>query len=192
MRENRELQRQARERLRGKWALSLGCSLFYFLITGAAGSTRAGIISLVLGGPATLGTCFVFLSIARGKDPPFGDVFEGFRRFFDALLAYLVVTVLVVLWTLLLVIPGIIAALSYSMTFFVLADEPATGALEAWKKSRDMMRGNRWKLFCLFCRFIGWAFLSLLTMGVGFLWLFPYVQTSLACFYDDVRPIQSG
>ena len=95
--------------------------------------------------------------------------------------------IFILLWTLLLIIPGIIATYSYAMTFFIIADDPQAGALEAIGRSKEMMRGHRWKLFCLFLRFIGWSLLCLLTFGIGFLWLTPYMQTSLAHFYDDVR-----
>jgi uncharacterized membrane protein len=74
------------------------------------------------------------------------------------------------------------------MTFFVMADNPGIGAIEAIDRSKKMMRGRRWKLFCLYCRFIGWAVLAVIfTLGIGFLWLEPYMRTSIARFYDDLR-----
>ena len=79
------------------------------------------------------------------------------------------------------------AALAYSQAFFILADRPATGAYESIQLSVRMMVGFKWKKFCLGCRFIGWGLLGILTCGIGWLWLYPYMMTSNAKFYDDIR-----
>jgi uncharacterized membrane protein len=88
---------------------------------------------------------------------------------------------------LLLIVPGIIAAISYSQTFYILADDPGMDAISAIDKSKKMMRGYKWKYFCLGLRFIGWALLCILTLGIGLFWLDTYMQTSFAKFYDDVK-----
>ncbi len=93
----------------------------------------------------------------------------------------------VVLWSLLLIIPGIIAAYGYSMVFFILADDSSIGIREALQKSKTMMMGHRWKYFCLGWRFFGWTLLCFLSLGIGFLWLFPYIQISGAKFYEDLK-----
>jgi uncharacterized membrane protein len=91
----------------------------------------------------------------------------------------------------LLCIAGIITLsvkiLSYAMTFFVIADEPTVGPLQAIKKSTIMMAGRKWKYICLQLRFIGWWLLSLLTCYIGLLWLIPYITTAKAHFYLDVK-----
>lgn len=93
----------------------------------------------------------------------------------------------VLLWTLLLIVPGIIAALGYSMTFYILADEPELKAEEALRKSKAMMDGYKLKLFYLDLRFFLLAFLCILTLGIGFLWLIPYVNVTTALFYEDIK-----
>jgi uncharacterized membrane protein len=85
-----------------------------------------------------------------------------------------------------LAIPSIIASIRYSLTYFIMADNPELTAAEAIKKSSAMMAGNKWKYVCLNCRFIGWMLLCVLTLGVGFLWLTPYLVTSQAHFYEDL------
>jgi uncharacterized membrane protein len=70
---------------------------------------------------------------------------------------------------------------------YIIADTDTIGPLEAITKSKEMMRGNTWKLFCLYFRFFGWALLCILTAGIGFLWLVPYMQVCMAKFYDDVK-----
>ena len=79
------------------------------------------------------------------------------------------------------------AALAYSQVFFLLADRPALGAYESIDESIKMMEGFKWKKFCLSWRFLGWALLGILTCGIGFLWLYPYMMTANAKFYDDTR-----
>ena len=75
-----------------------------------------------------------------------------------------------------------------SMAFFIIADDADCGPLEAISRSKEMMKGNKWKLFCLHWRFFGWALLAaFFTFGIGYLWLVPYMQTSFAKFYEDVK-----
>jgi uncharacterized membrane protein len=73
------------------------------------------------------------------------------------------------------------------MTFYILADDSSIGANEALDKSKEMMRGYKWKFFCLGLRFFGLGLLCLLTLGIGFLWLFPFMQVTMAKFYDDIN-----
>ena len=73
------------------------------------------------------------------------------------------------------------------MTFYILADDNSIGAMDAMDKSKKMMDGYKWKSFCLGLRFFGWSLLCILTLGIGFLWLMPYAQVSMAKFYDDVK-----
>jgi hypothetical protein len=73
------------------------------------------------------------------------------------------------------------------MTYYIIAENDSIGPLEAITKSKEMMRGNKWKFFCLGFRFLGWGVLCILTLGIGFLWLFPYMIVSYAQFYDDIK-----
>ena len=101
--------------------------------------------------------------------------------------ARLLQTLYILLWSLLFIIPGIIAAYSYSMTGYILAENPNMPADEAIARSKQMMDGNRWRLFCLQISFIGWSILSsLLTFGIGDLWLTPYRQAASAVFYREI------
>ena len=97
-----------------------------------------------------------------------------------------------ILWSLLLVIPGIIKSYSYAMTSFILKDEPEMKNNAAIEKSMVMMDGNKMKLFMLDLSFIGWAILCLFTFGIGFFFLQPYMQASHAAFYEDLKAQQGG
>ncbi len=183
--------KQARESLAGKWGLAVGTFAVYLLISIAIGSFKGvgSLISLLVSGPFAMGISLFSLSISRHLDARLEQVFEGFKKFGKALSAYLLVVLFTLLWALLLIIPGIIAAISYSQVFYILNDDGIISAGDAIKKSKKMMYGYKWKYFCLGFRFIGWALLSILTLGIGFLWLFPYIQVTMAKFYDDVKSV---
>ena len=134
-----------------------------------------------------MGAAIFSLSISRGKEGRLEQLFEGFNHFATALVTYLLLLLYVFLWMLLLIVPGIIAALGYSMTFYILADDPLIKPQDALKKSKSMMDGHKEKLFYLCLRFFLLAILCILTLGIGFLWLIPYVHVTMAKFYDDVK-----
>ncbi|MBP6373291.1 MAG: DUF975 family protein [Flavobacterium sp.] len=186
---NTELMQQARESLAGKWGQAIGVLVVYMLMMIAIQiiPMAGAIISLLIGGPMAIGLATFSLALARNEDANINQLFEGFNKFGLALAAYFLMFVFIILWMLLLIIPGIIAAISYSMTFYIIADEESMDAMEAIDKSKAMMDGYKWKYFCLGLRFLGWAVLCVLTLGIGFLWLMPYMQVTNAKFYEDVK-----
>jgi uncharacterized membrane protein len=186
---NRDLMQQARESLKGRWGLAVGGTVIYLILGGLVQAIpRVGWIGgLILDGPLFLGFTIFFLCLSRGRETQLSQLFEGFQRFTQALTTYLLMLLFILLWTLLLVIPGIVAAFSYSQTFFLMADDPQLSGRNALSRSKALMFGNRGKLFYLFWRFFGWFLLGILSLGIGFLWIIPYLQTSLAKFYDDLK-----
>lgn len=186
--DNATLMRMARESLQGKWALAIGTFLVYTIIMSSFGAMKEfGVLSLLVAGPMISGAAIFSLNISRNRDARLEQLFDGFKYFSTSLVAYLLFLLYVLLWTLLLVIPGIIAALSYSMTFYILADDPTVKPQEALDRSKKMMDGYKMKLFGLGLRFFLLALLCVLTLGIGFLWLIPYANISMAKFYDDVK-----
>lgn len=124
--------------------------------------------------------------IDRQKEPEIGTLFNYFSHWKTAAAAGALQALIVFLWSLLLIVPGIIAGYSYAMTQYILAENPELSASEALGKSKEMMAGNRWRLFCLQFSFIGWDILAALTFGIGNLWLNPYKQAATAAFYREV------
>jgi len=186
--ENKVLMQQAREALKGKWGLAIGGYFLYTLIAVLVNIPEdvGWLLWLIISGPMSIGLATFSLSLARGEETSVSKLFIGFHEFWRAFVANFLVGLFTLLWMLLLIIPGIIAALAYSQTFFILADDKAIGARDAIRKSKAMMDGNKWKFFLLGLRFLGWALLCVLTLGIGFLWLIPYMHVSLAKFYEDV------
>jgi uncharacterized membrane protein len=129
----------------------------------------------------------IFLRSVREKRLEAGDLFSGFRNYGAALATMLLRLTYTFLWSLLLIVPGIIKAYSYAMTPYLLHDNPELGAETLICKSMEMMKGHKKKLFLLNLSFIGWGLLCVLTLGIGVLWLIPYVQSARAAFYENVR-----
>ncbi len=186
---NRDLMQQAREALKGRWGLAVGGTVIILILSALIKVIPivGWIGSLIIGGPLGLGAAAFFLSLSRRQDAQLSQLFEGFQDFTRALVTYFLMILFIILWTILLVIPGIVAAFSYSQTFFILAENPKMESMDVLRKSKAMMKGNRWKLFFLLWRFFGWFLLGILSLGIGFLWIIPYLITTSARFYDDLK-----
>lgn len=181
--------REAWEELSGRWWPVVGVFFVYLLILGGlqGGKESGSILSLILAGPLNLGAAIYILSFIRKENPSIGQLFQGFNHFVTALLAHIIMTFIIALGFILLIIPGIIFALSYSLTFFIISENPEIRPMDALRKSRMMMDGHKTQLFYLSLRFLGLAILCLFTMGIGFLFLTPYVFVCMALFYEDVK-----
>jgi uncharacterized membrane protein len=186
---NRDIMAAARSQLEGKWGVAVPIVLIYLVILIGLGLIPiAGIIAgLILTGAFEFGLFSSFLGIVQGKEVKVGNLFDGFSCFGSSCVAYLLMLLFTLLWTLLLIVPGVIAALSYAMTFFILSENREITGSEAIRRSKKMMEGNKGKLFCLGCRFIGWWLLGIITIGIGFLWIMPYFIASIAKFYEDIK-----
>lgn len=145
------------------------------------------IAQVIIGGAITLGYVKFNLDLINGNRPQFGDLFSQFDRFGQAFLMQLLRSIFITLWTLLFIIPGIIAMYRYAMAPYILYENPHMTALEAISESKELMNGNKWRLFCLNFSFIGWVILSILTLGIGLLWLVPYQEAAYASFYQEIK-----
>ena len=213
MKQNQEYKNEALAALRGNWAPAVLATLVYYLLTlflispyevavfrtnsadimGLMAASRwygvflLGIILVI--GPFLVGYVNSFKKLlVEGDDRITANSFrEGFKPYWRSVWAYLFRGILITLWSLLLIIPGIIKSLSYAMTMYIVKDHPELTVNEAIDLSKDMMYGHKYDLFYLYISFIGWYLLSILTLGIGTFWLMPYIQTAQASFYEDVK-----
>ncbi len=148
-----------------------------------------GLVLFILALPLTWGYETLFLGAVRGGEATAKDMFEGYNKelFSRVLTTTLLYYVYVFLWSLLLLIPGCIKAYSYAMTPYILKDNPEMKNNAAIEESMRMMDGHKLELFLLDLSFIGWALLSILTCGIGFLWLVPYMNMACVNFYEDLK-----
>ena len=148
------------------------------------------LISIVLI-PLNIGVAQNVLAWSRGEDVNKWKVlFGGFNSakiFFKQVGVVVLNTILCALWAILLIVPGIIKGLAYSMYPYVLRDEPDLSVWQTLKKSEAIMKGYKGKLFLMYLSFVGWFILGAFTFGILYIWLTPYVMTSTVKFYDDVR-----
>ncbi|NLP35410.1 MAG: DUF975 family protein [Clostridiales bacterium] len=144
------------------------------------------IVCFIIGGAVTLGYVKFNLNLVDRKEASFDDLFSQFNRLGAGFCMQFLRGLYVFLWSLLLIIPGIIASYSYAMTPFIMYEHPEYTASEAINLSKKMMKGNKWRLFCLDISFIGWILLSLLTLGIGLLWVGPYMEAANAAFYREI------
>jgi len=191
-----DLRKLAREALQGKWTDAVVATLIFgavtMLPTALAGAffskDFAAIVSniymLAVQGPFTLGYTSFMLQLFRNEPTAPGDVFSGFERYGQAVLLYIVMGIFVVLWSLLLIVPGIIAMYRYRLAYYILLDNPNISVLDAINESKRLMTGNKGKLFLLDLSFIGWALLCGLTFGLGFVVLMPYISVASVAFYE--------
>ena len=150
------------------------------------------LVRFVIGGAVTLGYVKINLGLIDRKDVKFADLFSQFHRFGPAFLMQLLRYIFIFLWSLLLIIPGIIATYRYAMAPYILYENPDMSASDAIAESKELMQGNKWRLFCLNFSFIGWAILTIFTLGIGYLWLKPYQETAYAAFYREIKAEKSG
>lgn len=214
MKENRELKEMALSQLNGKWVMAIIVSVVAWLLTdaftGNSGresasfvlengewiqnrfSSAASLVSLVISGPINFGLASYFLGLTKDRDGSLEELFSGFPLFGKTLLLHILMMVFTFLWALLLIIPGIIASLRYSMAYYIMNDHPEISAMEAIEMSKELMDGQKMRLFTLTLSFIGWFLLGIITFGLGFLYLMPYYNATVANFYEDLKAPKLG
>jgi uncharacterized membrane protein len=176
--------------LKGLWGEAAVIGLIYVVLMGAMGGTSAfgvgAVALLILGGPIEIGYAYCALGYCRKNKPSVETLFSGFNNFVNAMVLYIINTLFIALWTCLFIIPGIVKFFSYNMSYFILADNPDMAPDDARKASMTLMKGNKWRLFCLYFSFIGWFILCGITFGILTFWISPYLQTARAEFYQNL------
>ena len=191
----RELRRRAREtlghRIFGRsWLYALLACLLASLVSSAA-STIIPLLGILLAGPIYIGLVCYFRNLSERRDDAasdLGTLFEAVNNDFGgSILTGLLVNVFTVLWTLLFIIPGIVKSFSYGMTYYIKQEHPELTPRQAIDESRRMMDGHKLRLFCLELSFVGWMFVGALTLGIGLLWVEPYMEAARYEFYNDLK-----
>ena len=139
--------------------------------------------------PLNLGCTYTFNRLyVEGDNRVTGNIFrDGFGRWWRNVWGMFLVGFFAFLWSLLLIVPGIVKFYAYAMTPYILIDNPELSANQAINLSKQMMKGHKLDLFILQLSFVGWVFLSIFTLGIGLLWVIPYMLTAQAAFYQDLK-----
>lgn len=207
MRTNQEYKNAALAALNGKWAPAVLCTIVYMVVASAFSmspvlidpASAAGVLVTANFSSLVLLLLVVFplgvgfynahkVLLLDGDDKLTENSFKiGFSNWGHNTWGMFLMGIFVFLWSLLLVIPGIIKAFAYALVPYILVDKPELTANEALNLSSKMMKGHKFDFFWLTLSFIGWIFLGMLTLGIGYFWLIPYMYTTYAAFYQDVK-----
>jgi uncharacterized membrane protein len=183
-----EIKAQAKAAIRGHIGMLFLCWLIMGLITGTG---IGGILPPAL----AVSMNMIYIGLLHGKPVDLGDLFKRFDIFGRALWLHILMGFFTMLWSLLFFIPGIIKMYAYSMAPYILAEHPEMTAREALRESIRMTEGYKMELFVLQLSFIGWALLGVLTFGLLYIWLYPYIYATTAGFYLELSasmPSQPG
>lgn len=207
MKSNQYYKNEALSALRGNWANALVATIIlvalalFFSSNDAINSYYQRIvINPFIGYSLSFVSLFVLLPLAVGYSNSMRVLLEtgdnrltnnsfslGFGNWLHVVWGMILSTIYIFLWTLLLIIPGLIKSYSYALTPYILVEHPEMSANEALEESMRLMDGHKFDLFYLQLSFIGWAILSILSLGLGFFWLIPYQMTAQAAFYRDIK-----
>ncbi len=175
-----EMKAAAKQQISG----SILALVIIFLITGLIAGTFVGALLV----PAlSVSLCAIYLGMTKGTKASIGDMFCRIGTVGKALWLSILIYVFTYLWTLLFIIPGIIKGFSYSMAYYVLAENPNMTAREALNTSKRIMKGHKWELFVLQLSFIGWHLLGMITCGIAYIYVIPYISATTANFYNSIK-----
>ena len=185
-----ELKAKAKEQIKG----NIGILFVMMLIVGAVGGLAnvipvvGSIAAAIVIIPAfSIAMVIVYLKLVSGVKPEIAELFQHFNKFWASFKVTFFMGLFTMLWSLLLYIPGIIKGLSYSMSMYILAENPDMPTLEAIDRSKKMMDGHKMELFVLMLSFIGWYLLCMVTFGIAAIYVVPYMSATLANFYNNIK-----
>jgi uncharacterized membrane protein len=189
MRSNFDILSRSWDALRSKWLLAIGLTLLHGAVSGVVGSVGMGIGSVALSGALAFGFNRTMVQLYRGQTPAFDTYFDGFRTYLPTLVAFLLTGAILLFGFVLLVIPGIIAAIGLSQVFYVLQDQPELGAEGAVRESWRLTwtNGNMWKVFGMMLLSILVFLGGLLAFGIGLFFAIPLISVMTAGLYEELR-----
>jgi len=189
MKTRTEIKLTAKNAMRNQYGPLIGAYLLTLLIAGTVIPATFGVGALLVLLPLTVGYSYYTLCVYRGQQPTLNTLFQsGFYYYGHTLGGMLWMSLFIYLWSLLLVIPGIVKSFAYSMTPYLLADHPKLPPTEALKISMRMTQGYKADLFIMVMSFLGWYLLSLLTFGLlSLFYVDPYLHISYAGMYEQLK-----
>ena len=209
MKTNSEIRQETLALMKGNWKPAVVVTLVYLLVVyagtfvaalvgkgvgepvgGAVQEILSLLVAILVIYPMTFSLVMLFLGFVRGEQQlHVGAIFGGFKKEYygKSIGMYLLIAIFTILWTLLLIVPGIIKSLSYALAPYILAENPELTANEAINRSMVMMKGHKLDLFLMVLGYAGFALLSVLALGIPMLWLNPYYQAVFVKFYAEVK-----
>ena len=187
------LMRESKSKLSPHWVIASLVCVLYGLLVGVPSrlNTYGELLSFLLAGPLQLGIAIYFLNILNDRPASIENLIEGFKPLLKVILIYIVISIATAIGIVLLIIPGIIIALGFSMTYYILVENPELSIEESLKESWRLTNGYKMELFVLHLRFIPWYLLGLLCFGIGIFVVMPWHQLTLANYYNYLKQQQA-
>lgn len=187
MKSRKEIKGIAKDAFYRQYWLCVGANVIVMALSSVLSGISLGVAAFILVPSLVIGLNFFSVAMYRGEPSSIEDIFrEGFDNFGRKLGGYLWMELFIYLWSLLFVIPGIIKAISYALTPYILADCKNVKATDALKLSMRMMEGHKWEYFVLGLSFIGWLLLTSLTCGLLYVfYVGPYMNNTFAGYYAE-------
>lgn len=185
-----ELKAKAKKVIDGKIFTLFAIMLIIGVATAILSFITFGLGSVLITGGITLSLASIYLGIVnKNRTPVVNDIIYGFKSktYLNGLVGFLRQTIFTALWSLLFFIPGIIKGIAYSMMFFIMADDPKIDAGDAQKKSIAMTHGHKGDICVLYLSFFPWLILVGLTFGLAAIYVAPYIQATLALYYENLK-----
>lgn len=149
-------------------------------------SIMVGLLNVLL----NAGYARYHLGIRRGEEMPYETLFDGFSFAGKLILLSIVQYLFIFLWSLLFVIPGIIAAYRYRFAVYNLCEDPEMGVMDAINMSKAQTNGFKWQLFVLDLSFLGWQILCGLTLGILYIWIQPYIFQTDIGYFQQIKSVK--
>ena len=201
---NAELKAQAKQSLKGKYGEAIKMMVVYSLISFVVGFVLgfiagmlglsenatdiiSSIASFVLSAIFQFGVVSFYLKVSRNEEVTYKELFAKKELWLPYITITILTGIFAFLWSLLFVIPGIIASIKYSQVYLIALDNPELSAKEVINKSKQMMEGHKMDYFMLNLSFIGWAILGVFTLGILYFWLIPYMSVTQSNFYNSIK-----
>lgn len=189
-----ELKAMAKEQIKGNLGTFFGAGCFVLLLLCVQLIPVFGAIVFTIINPALfIGWINMFLKlINKNIKPKATDIFEGFNMFGKAFGVCFLIGLFTILWTMLLIVPGIIKSFAYSMAPYILAENPEMKVMDSIKESQRIMEGHKMELFLLYLSFFWWMLLCVFTLGIMYIYVYPYIQATIVNFYNSIKAEQSS
>ena len=200
--DSKDFKKAALSQLKGRWktpCLVTLTMLVIFTITSSSTFMTEGtagfFISAFVYGSSILAITSLYRMLFLYSNPvTYSDFISGFSQFIRGTLAFLWMSLWITIWSFLFVIPGIVKGFAYSQMFYILSENPDVGIIKAMNISKVLTKGHKADLFILTLTFIGWNFLSILTCGILFIWVIPYMTMTFtdAYYYLKQEALRTG
>ena len=210
MLDRKELKAAAKAQIKGNIGILFLCMLVMFIVVAVVSGLISAVtilsdnlvmvtvftllgslLLIIVTPPFMVSFAMIYLNLREGQRPEVGHIFKGFSITGKSIWLYIIMQVFITLWSLLLIIPGIIKTYAYLLCFYVLAENQNMTARQALSESKRITKGYKMSLFVLGLSFILWGLLCVVTLGFAGIYVVPYIEATYANAYKKIQAEQA-